>query len=318
MINKKDIKNISFFLLNQIKQKKYMNNILNNNHLTILNLHRVSTEINLFYPPLQPKLFEELLKFILKNFNIITFNEIQEYKNHSKPSLILSFDDGFKDFIDYAVPIMDKYNVKSNQNVIPTCIENNSTVWDVKIFDFLNSSPYSLINEIKLPNFTMKINKNNKVFYGLELMKYLKSYNKEEREKLFLNLNEVINKNSTIQYTEMMNKKEIIEIAKVHEVGVHSYSHESMGLESKQYFEDDFLKCKDYFKNQLGLPLNIYTFPSGSHKASQLEFLKKNSIEHILLVNENYSSYQKNIHDRFTFYGDSISEVRVRALGWHR
>lgn len=318
MINKKDIKNISFFLLNQIKQKKYMNNILNNNHLTILNLHRVSTEINLFYPPLQPKLFEELLKFILKNFNIITFNEIQEYKNHSKPSLILSFDDGFKDFIDYAVPIMDKYNVKSNQNVIPTCIENNSAVWDVKIFDFLNSSPYSLINEIKLPNFTMKINKNNKVFYGLELMKYLKSYNKEEREKLFLNLNEVINKNSTIQYTEMMNKKEIIEIAKVHEVGVHSFSHESMGLESKQYFEDDFLKCKDYFKNQLGLPLNIYAFPSGSHKASQLEFLKKNSIEHILLVNENYSSYQKNIHDRFTFYGDSISEIKVRALGWHR
>ena len=121
-----------------------------------------------------------------------------------------------------------------------------------------------------------------------------------------------------IKFTKMLSKDDIIEIAKIHEIGAHSYSHESMGIESKEYFENDFLKCQKYFEKKLGLPFDIYAFPSGSYQNYQLDFLQQNGIEYILLVNENYAHYESKIYDRFTFYGNSVNEIKMRALGWHR
>ncbi len=87
------------------------------------------------------------------------------------------------------------------------------------------------------------------------------------------------------------------------------------------FYTDIFRLTKYYyliFTEKLQLPLEIYAFPSGSYKKSQLEYLQNNGVKNILLVDENYSSYDTNIHKRFTFYGNSISEIKMRALGWKR
>lgn len=313
---RKQVKKLSFFVLNILLQKKYLNNIILNNQLTILNLHRVSPESNLFYPPLHPKLFEELLLFLTKHFNVITFREIGEYAKSEKPNVILSFDDGFKDYVEYAVPIMEKHGVRSNQNIIPNCLETNEAMWDVKLFDFLNASPLSLIHEISLPGFEMKINEKNKVSYGLALMKYLKSQTKMQREELFGTLDHTVNKNQNIRYTEMMSKKDVLEVSHVHEIGSHSYYHESMNRETKAFFVNDFFKCQRYFKEILELPFDIYAFPNGGYQAYQLDFLEQQGIKHILLVDEEYSNNKTSRHHRFTYYADSKSEIKMRALGF--
>jgi peptidoglycan/xylan/chitin deacetylase (PgdA/CDA1 family) len=317
MIDKKHIKQVVFFLLNRFRQKSYINKIVSNHHLIILNLHRVSNEVNPFYPSLTPKLFEELLKFITKEFNVITFKEIEKYKDSKKPNLILSFDDGFYDFLEYAMPILEKYNVRANLNVIPQCIESGKPVWDVMLGDFLDQAPVEWVNQIELPDFEMKLNESNKSQYGLALTHYLKQRSKEERKKLWVSIDKGIQE-LDITLTKMLNKDEIIQISKIHEIGAHSYSHESMGIESKEYFETDFFKCEEYFKNKIKLPLDIYAFPSGSYQDYQLDFLEKNGINHILLVGEKYSDHCTNRHFRFTYYADSTSEVKLRALGFHR
>ena len=316
-MNKKYIKQIYFILQNIFFKKNYIKNIIDNRYLTILNLHRVSPEINPFYPSLTPALFEELLKFIVKEFNVITFREIEEYKNSKKPNLILSFDDGFYDFLEHAMPILDKYNIRVNQNVIPQCVESDKPVWDVVLGDFLNQAPIELVNQIELPNFNMKLDYSNRGKYGLALTRYLKQHSKDERDKLWILIEEAMSK-LDLKFTKMLDKDDITKIAKIHEIGAHSYSHESMGIESKEYFENDFLKCQKYFENTLDLPLDIYAFPSGSYQNYQLDFLQQNSIEYILLVNEEYAHYEGKIYDRFTFYGDSAAEIKMRALGWHR
>ena len=316
-MNKKHIKQIFFFFLNRVRQKSYMDNIVSNNYLIILNLHRVSNDINLFYPSLSPRLFEELLKFITQEFNVITFREVEKYKNSKKPNIILSFDDGFYDFLEVAIPILEKYNVHVNLNIIPQCIENGKPVWDVMLGDFLNQAPIDLVNKIELPNFEMKLNKLNKSQYGLALTRYLKQRSKEEREELWQEIECVMQK-LDIKFTKMLNKDDIVNISKIHEIGAHSYSHESMAIEPKKFFENDFFKCKEYFNNTLKLPLDIYAFPSGSYKNYQLGFLQENGVEHILLVDEKYAFYDTKIYNRFTYYGDTVSEIKIRALGWHK
>ena len=316
-MNKQNLKKIYFQLQIILNQRKYLHNISKNNYLTILNLHRVSNENNPFYPSLTTQLFEELLKFITKEFNVITFREIEEYRNSKKPNIILSFDDGFYDFVEYAMPLLDKYNISVNQNIIPSCIESGKPVWDVMLGDFLNQTSINIVNQLKFPNFKMVLTPNSKAQFGLALTHYLKNRPKEKREILWKQIDTVIQKEN-IELTRMLNRDEVIEISKTHEIGCHSYSHESMGIESKEFFENDFSKCQNYFKEELNLPLNIYAFPSGSYQQYQLDFLRESGIKHILLVNENYSTYDRYIYNRFTFYGNSISEIKMRALGWKR
>ena len=311
------LKKIFFFYLLNFKKSDMYEDIVENRKLVILNLHKISPEENPFYPSLSPKLFEELLKFITKEFNVITFAEIEEYRNSTKPNLILSFDDGFYDFTEYAVPLMEKYGVSANQNIIPSCVETGLPVWDVMLGDFLNVAPIKLVNEMQLDGFSMKLTTSNQVQYGLALTQFLKMRSMTERKRLWREIEEAMQK-VEVPFTRMLTAEEIKSLSKDYEIGAHSYSHESMGIESDDFFKEDFQKCKRFFDVKLWLPLDIYAFPSGSYKNHQFNYLRDSGVRHILLVDEEYATYGRDVYPRFTFYGDSVSEVKMRALGWTR
>ena len=74
---------------------------------TVLNLHRVAPVDGSSYAPLAPALFEELLAFVTREFSVVTFGELGE--TSSKPKLVLSFDDGYRDFVTHAVPAMKRH-----------------------------------------------------------------------------------------------------------------------------------------------------------------------------------------------------------------
>ena len=319
---KKYIKNTVFLFLDSVgMQRKYLKNIQKNHQLTILNLHKVSPEKNPFYPPLDPKLFDALLEYISKHFNIITFDEIEKQKDSQKPNIILSFDDGYYDFLEYAMPVLEKHNARANLNVIPEYVESGLPMWNIRLYDFLNCASLDEINDIKLTGFNDQLandNEQSKSKFGLALSRFLKNRPRVERDELLKELFQKTNKYHDVKYTRMLNSKEVIEISKIHEIGVHSYSHESMGFESKEYFEKDFQLCENYFKNELELPLNIYTFPNGSYQDYQIDFLIQHKIDHVLLVENKYADYKSIVKKRFTFYADSVSEVKMRAVGFYK
>jgi peptidoglycan/xylan/chitin deacetylase (PgdA/CDA1 family) len=88
---------------------------------TILNLHRVGNNAGSAYRPLDPTLFDELLTFAKHEFAVVTIAELREKSR--KPKLVLSFDDGYRDFATTAVPILRKHGLRANQNIIPRCVE---------------------------------------------------------------------------------------------------------------------------------------------------------------------------------------------------
>lgn len=318
MLSNRVLKQLYFRALDILQiDKLKLKKLKSDKKVTILNLHKISNETNLYYPALNLKLFEMLLIYITKNFNVITFNQLSFHSENIKPYLILSFDDGFHDFLDYAVPLLKKYQLKANLNVIPQCIMTGKPIWDVLLGDILNQSPIERINSLNLPNFNLKLTKHNEGVFGLALTRYLKQMYKEQREDIWMVFNALADE-LNVQFTQMLSKDEILEISKTHEIGVHSYSHESMGQESFDFFEKDFNQCKAFFGDCLKQPMNIYAFPSGSYEQNQIDFLLENGIEHVLLVNEQYSKVDANIHNRFTYYANSKSEVKLRALGFHR
>ncbi len=290
----------------------------NERKIAVLNLHRISPVENPFWSPLNPKIFEELLKFLRGKFEICLFSELKSFENSEKPIAVLSFDDGYYDFIEYGLPLLEKYKMRANMNVIPQCAESGKPIWNVRLYDFLNSAPRNLINEIKLPDFAAVLaddSRQAKLNYGLKISKYLKQRPRQEREEIW-HLIEPFLEKTDFKQTRMMTADEIKQISAATEIGVHSFSHESMGFEENEFFERDFAECQKYFAEKFEIPLTIYAFPNGSYRSEQIEFLRQNAIKQILLVDEKFAEFQTDVFTRLTIYGDSRAEIKMKSLGF--
>lgn len=310
-----------YFLVQKLMRKdaRLLEKIRREDLLVVLNLHQVSPHRNPFWSPLAPQIFEDLLIFLKENFEVVLFGDLNS-SNSKKPSAILSFDDGYYNFIEYAAPLLEKHGLRANMNVIPSCVESGEPMWNIKLYDFLNSAPKSLIDEIRLPAFEYRLQDESfdgKVRYGLNISRFLKNRPRSERRELWGKIENLM-ENHDFGRTRMMNPEEIRQIAEIHEIGVHSFSHESMEFEENSFFEDDLQKCLKYFDEKLHLPLEIYAFPNGSFRPEQTEILRKHGIKYQLLVEEKYAQKDTDIFPRFTIYGATKLESRFQALGFNK
>ena len=146
---------IILVLSNPFLLRRKINSLGKFNTLTVLNLHGVSDNKVDTFRALDPFLFEELLIFLKSNFEIICFKDLESEGMSEKPKIILSFDDGYKNFIDYAVPILAKYKIKVNMNIIPDCVKSQLPPLNVLTGDFLYQAPIELIKNLSVPGFNL-------------------------------------------------------------------------------------------------------------------------------------------------------------------
>jgi peptidoglycan/xylan/chitin deacetylase (PgdA/CDA1 family) len=295
-------------LLRRIRQRGAM---------VVLNLHQVSPHANPFWSPLHPRVFEDLLRFLTRHFRVTSFRE-RGSTGAERPLAILSFDDGYASFVEYAMPLLRRYGLSANQNVIPACVESGRAPWNVRLYDFLNAAPRALINEIRLPGFSHRLtgrDADSKRAYALRLSRFLKLRPQSQREPLWQRVEAVMEQAPPARPTRMMSLEEVREASREHEIGAHSFSHESMGFESAAFFEEDLERCVGFFRDRLGLALSIYAFPNGSYRPEQIELLAQRGVEHILLVEDQLASANGRVIPRLTMSGESRLEARFQALG---
>ena len=295
--------------------KRKISAIRKANALTILNLHRVAEDDGSSYRPLSPRLFDQLLIFLKENFEFTTFGQLMSEFSTDKPKLILSFDDGYKDFIDIAVPILERHNIRVNQNIIPECVEEKLPPLNVLIQDFIGKAPINLLKNLEIPGFDTTGLASDRIQMGLKVSIFLKNRPMSEQRTLSEALHPQFFDWDDFSPTPMMSQEEIKQLARVHEIGAHSYSHATMVFETDDYFQEDLKKCREYFLNRLGIPVDIYTFPNGSYRESQLEMARDSGYKHILLVSDLFSKTDTDVHFRFGFEAQSKREVLFRALG---
>jgi peptidoglycan/xylan/chitin deacetylase (PgdA/CDA1 family) len=290
------------------------------NLLVILNLHRVHPAPNPFWPAILPGHFEKLLSYLRQNF-LVTSLEDLEYthdRHPQKPYAVLSFDDGYLDFVQYAHPILDRYGVRANLNVIPDCVKNGTPPWNVELYDFLQSATPAVLRELSLPGFRDKLRSEavtEKIRYGASLSRFLKQRPRTERVPLWEQLQSVMQR-TNYQLTEMMRLDDVKRMSLHHDIGAHSYSHESMGFEEDSYFEEDVLHCQHYFQNALGMKCLYYAFPNGSYKENQINHLEKLEFKRALLVDEDYADARRFALTRFTIAADNLGDLKLQAAGF--
>lgn len=273
----------------------------------ILNLHRVATDDGSDYRPLDPGLFEELLSFVKQEFAVVSISELAEKAD--KPKLVLSFDDGYRDFATTAAPILKKHGLKVNQNIIPKCVETGLPPLNVMAQDFVGKAPKDLVDRLSVKGFSSPRDER----FGRRLSNHLKHRPQAEQDSIGEELMPQFFAWDGFKPTPMMNLEEVRSIGD-HELGAHSYEHSSMEFETDSYLDDDVRRCAGFFDRELGRPMTIYAFPNGSCAPGQAERVLGHGVDHVLLVGERFDNGAP-VHNRFTFDARSPSEVRLKAVG---
>jgi peptidoglycan/xylan/chitin deacetylase (PgdA/CDA1 family) len=280
----------------------------------ILNLHRISDDRRSAYPGIAPALFDDLVGWMKQSFDLVTFSDLAE-PQRKRPRAILSFDDGYKDFVENAAPILRKHKVRANQNIIPAAIESGRPPYNIILQDFIGQAPENLLRETTLPAISADAAITNRVQAGQRASAYLKAMPIAAQAKITAALEPAIARCESFRVTPIMSREELRQIAPEHEIGAHSFEHATMTAETDAYLAADLKRCQNWFAETLAASPTIYAFPNGAANEHHVEMALAAGYKQILMVGEGFARSDGPCFFRFTMHGETARELRFRGLG---
>lgn len=300
--------------------------------MTIRNFlfHRVSDEKDALWPPMQPALFEKIIRYLAGNFKVLLLEDYLKDPSlfkREKNLATVCFDDGYKDNIEKAAPVLLRYRCPASFYVVTDCIDRNVPTWtyitDHYFQQDANNKLY-LENEF-VPEFFQRMEWNNAEEakdWGRKVKPWMKNLPNAQRLWVMEQL-EQQNKGMGISRTMMMNWSEVKELQDAgFYIGSHSYSHPMLAnLASEDEIFNELIISSERIQQQLGeKPLTI-SYPIGSWDTRVVNASVKAGYQFGLAVEQRF--YKPGTDNLFTIprvelYNESWWKSRLRISGLYQ
>ena len=205
--------------------------------------------------------FIEQMSFLEKNnINVISINELCKLNfKPSKFSVILSFDDGYKDNIDIVYPILKEKNFPFIIYLVPKLLNEEPWVWWLELWNQLNKKNEIYIEKIKT-NIDSNFLKKKAFFKIKKKMKLLKISDQKEMIKKIFNISKI--ENMSNHFLDQ-NEIKILINDKLVTIGSHSYDHLSLKNFDKKNIIEQIEKSKEYLEKTFNIPIKHFSYPYG-------------------------------------------------------
>ena len=280
-----------------------------NNNIHIVMYHYVRNIKKSKYPNLKGLEFSDFRKqifYLKKNFNILSNNQFIEILNSrkipKKKSILLTFDDGYRDHFEYVFPFLKKQDVSAVFYPPIMCVRNKA-VLDVNKIHFILAKEENrdkILDLIFL--YVKKILNKNPQQIGIEKINLLSRYDDKKtilikrllqhhlplpyRKKIVDKIFKHIVNYSEEEFSKIlyMNKNNIQELYKNNfSIGSHGYNHYWWEKINKNEQEMEIKKSINYFKKIKVFDKNFSVcYPHGSYNLQTLNLLKKYKIKFAL------------------------------------
>ena len=295
-------------------------------NIKVFLFHRISPHIDPVWPPITPARFDKIVRYLKNNFEIVPLEEtvLGNYSpTTSKKLCAITFDDGYKDFVEYAMPILKKYNAPASMYVITDCVDTNLPPWTF-IFNhlLLNTKNSGLeIDSEKVPHNIRKIKWKTskiKVAYINFISHVLKRISDDDREDVLQQIRDQI-KDVENPYGLMMNWDEIRLIKNEGiEIGSHSANHpilsKDLHLDSVRY---ELKRSGEEIQKETGkFPLTI-SYPFGIYNNEAKEMAKEIGYKMgVTVFPKQYSTKNDQFEiPRIELYNEPFFKSRLRMNG---
>lgn len=255
---------------------------LKGQQITVLNLHQISDEPDSFFEPIVPALFEKILDYCGRHYEVVTF--LDAAKSSKKPKLILSFDDGYYDFMEHALPLLKKKGLPCNHNLVNDSLTTGKPIWTQRLNDLFEALRENNITddpEITRLGGTFE---GNWIRYNVAMLRTMFQMPMEERNKILDNLRA---KYGVGNRTKMMRWPDAVQCVEsgLVEIGSHTYNHDSLAsVHDTAKLDVEIGQSVKELEEKLHQKIIILAAPNGQFSKESLDYARSNGIKHFLMV----------------------------------
>jgi peptidoglycan/xylan/chitin deacetylase (PgdA/CDA1 family) len=228
-------------------------------------------------------LFEKCIRYITTHYKVALIEDLVQSKEllHTKNKYAtIMFDDGYKDNIEYAAPILEKYNCKASFYIATECIEKNIPTWTHILehtFQYTNITEIEMMFSFLPEEFKVEklLTKQDRITYLSRLKPYLKTISHEERD---LVLDRVIKTYTDTPLPKLMMSWDDLKALKNagHYIGSHSVTHSMLGtMSNKLEVLHELLTSAKLIQEKLGHFPTTIAYPLGSYNDTTKQIAQK-------------------------------------------
>lgn len=264
----------------------------------ILYGHRVADNDDGYLEGLRPDYFEAQLRYLTRHYQVIPLGTLIEALASNTPvperSVVLTFDDGFRDNYEIAFPLLQKFGVPATVFVVTDSLSDGALPWAQQIGVMLQNTNAKTLN---LPVFSQTAfelgteMQRKQAFH--RLLKHIGPLRKDSREGVLGQLKEQLNVTPPID--QMMTWDQAREMqAAGHEIGAHTCSHALMGQIPADEAEAELTGCKAALKREMDLDNPSFCFPGGSLNTALLQRVEALGFTGCFIPGQNVRINQKD------------------------
>ena len=218
--------------------------------------------------------FAEQMEFLSENHEVVSMDGLVDYlesepdRDSNKFVVAVTFDDGYKDNLTHALPILEQYNIPSTVYITTRFPEGDTWMWWNEIWDYLDKNDALEVNDlnegrtIRTPR--QKIKCFNKLFDWILNLSY-------EKQKKYV---ETITKSvARKQYSNLCLNWEEIKILDQHPlvtIGAHTNSHPNLKKLTEQEAFAEMSYSKNLLEEKLKHSVEHFAYPFGTHNEADV------------------------------------------------
>lgn len=218
-----------------------------------------------------PTAFEAQVRYLAATASFITLQEYLDHLKEGKPllnkSVVVTFDDGYKDNLTIAAPILQKYGIPATFFIATGYIGADKMKWEDQLSCLIRRSKVEIVS-LSLPSSDVSFNigSDKDKFKAINaLVNMLGQLNQIERLRILDGLREQLKAKCDDQADVMMTWDDVRQLADTPEfsIGSHTVSHQHLTRIPLDDVVFEVTNSKEHLENEIKRPVTLFSYPKG-------------------------------------------------------
>ena len=212
------------------------------------------------------EMFERQLKWLSNNKQIISLDTLISLKDEKQicTSVVLTFDDGYKDNLTYALPLLEKYKAPATIYITNRFYKGDSEMWWEELNHILLSHK-KLNIEFQNKRLSFELNSPSQVDKSYKTLRALfVSLNYGEQKKLLSVLRGQLNPLSFNNLILDSNEIEFLSKSPLITIGAHTTNHVVLSRQSEEESFTEMTDSRKDLENLIKKEVKHFAYPFGS------------------------------------------------------
>jgi len=233
---------------------------------------RPDSRTNVFGKHVFVERFREQIKFFLNNYNIISLEDLNIALRSNrliKDSLVITFDDGYRNMYSVVYPILKEYGIPATVFLVTGLVGTGQWAWVDKVEYLLINTP---LRELRLTGLNLDLTLGDLTQRReaiIELKGMLKSCEEEKKVETIQELEgkSLVDWGQPMENYEFLNWDEIKEMNRNKiTFGAHTVNHPILSRCDFEKAKHEILDSKRTIEEKLGSEITTFCYPNGKHE----------------------------------------------------